>query len=65
MLIAVSITSVSYVGEDYQVMNAFEADDTCNSPQSEITIENQDGEVVGYYAADHENGTYFSWSAKP
>ena len=41
------------------------ADDTCDSPQSEITIENQDGEVVGYYAADHENGVYFSWSAKP
>ena len=33
--------------------------------KSEITIENQDGEVVGYYAADHENGAYFSWSPKP
>ena len=41
------------------------ADDTHDSSQSEVTIENQDGEVVGYYAADHENGAYFSWSAKP
>ena len=42
-----------------------EADDTCNLSQSEVTIKNEDGEVVAYYAADHENGAYFSWSAKP
>lgn len=33
--------------------------------QSEVKVENEDGDVVAYYAADHENGVYFSWSAQP
>lgn len=41
------------------------ADDASDSAQSEVIIENRDGEVVGYYAADYENGAYFSWSEKP
>ena len=42
---------------------AREADSSVS--QSEVKVENEDGDVVAYYAADHENGVYLSWSAKP
>ena len=42
-----------------------EAETDNSVSQSEVKVENEDGDVVAYYAADHENGVYFSWSAKP